>query len=177
MLYWIEQDRYRGGRCTGRFDSRLHHLEDWQYDNARRNLVREVTPSLPGARRLDREMAYMAKNWRSFRQLRADPALIPRMARIEDAISDRGIWYIPKASVRAIESKLQDGDIISIVTNWPGTYTSHVGLAVRDKSGVLRFLHASRDKKAVVMDLRLSDYLAKYPKHAGIMVARPLDAR
>lgn len=177
MLHWIEQDRYRGGRCTGRFDSRLHHLEDWQYDNAKRNLVREITPDLPGARRLERNMAYMAENWRSFRQLRADRSLVPRLARIEDAVSERGIWYVPKARVRAIESKLRDGDIISIVTTWPGTYTSHVGLAVRDKAGVLRFLHASRDKRSVVMDLRLSDYLAKYSKHAGIMVARPLDTR
>ncbi len=177
LLRLIEMDRYRGGKNTGKFDSRLHHLEDWQYDNARRSLVREITPDLPGAKKLHREMAYMAKNWKSFRQLRADPSLIPRLARSEAAISKRGIWYIPKASVRAIEGKLQDGDVISIVTTWPGTYTSHVGLAVRDKNGTLRFLHASRDKKQVILDARLSDYLAQFSKHAGIMVARPVDMR
>jgi hypothetical protein len=177
LLRLIEMDRYRGGKCTGKFDSRLHHLEDWQYDNARRSLVRDITPDLPGARKLNREMAYMAKNWKSFRQLRADPSLIPRLAKSEAAISRRGIWYVPKASLRAIEGKLQDGDVISIVTTWPGTYTSHVGLAVRDKNGTLRFLHASRDKKQVVLDARLSDYLAQFSKHAGIMVARPADMR
>lgn len=177
LLRLIEMDRYRGGKCTGRFDSRLHHLEDWQYDNSKRGLVLDLTPKLPGAKRLYRQMEYMAKNWKSFRQLRADPSLIPRIGRFEDAISKRGIWYIPKASVRAIEPKLQDGDVISIVTTWPGTYTSHVGLAVRDKSGTLRFLHASRDKKKVVLDARLSDYLAQFSKHAGIMVARPADMR
>lgn len=177
LLRLIEMDRYRGGKCTGYFDSRLHHLEDWQYDNAKRSLVRDLTPDLPGAKRMHREMAYMAKNWKSFRQLRANPSLIPKIAKFEAAISKRGIWYIPKGSVRSIEPKLQDGDIISIVTTWPGTYTSHVGLAVRDKSGTLRFLHASRDKKQVVLDARLSDYLAQFSKHAGIMVARPVDLR
>lgn len=177
LLRLIELDRYRGGKCTGQFDSRLHHLEDWQYDNAKRSLVKDLTPELPGAKRLHREMAYMAKNWKSFRQLRADPKLIPRIAKFEAATSKRGIWYIPKGSVRKIEPMLQDGDVISIVTTWPGTYTSHVGLAVRDKSGTLRFLHASRDKKQVVLDARLSDYLSQFPKHAGIMVARPADLR
>lgn len=177
MLRAIEIDRYRGGRCTGRFDSRLHHLEDWQYDNQKRGLVRDITPDLPGARRMQREMAYMAKNWKQFRQLRADQSLIPRMAKIEDAISRRGIWYLPKSAVRAAESRIQDGDIISIVTTWPGTYTSHVGLAVRDSTGTLRFLHASRDKKKVILDSRLSDYLNQFSKHAGVMVARPGEMR
>ncbi len=177
LLRLIELDRYRGGKCTGKFDSRLHHLEDWQQDNERRGLVKDITPDLPGSRKMQREMQYMAKNWKHFRQLRADQSLIPRLAKIEADISKRGIWYIPKASVRAAESKIQDGDVISIVTTWPGTYTSHVGLAVRDKSGTLRFLHASRDKKKVILDARLSDYLGQFSKHAGIMVARPADMR
>lgn len=177
LLRLIELDRYRGGRCTGKFDSRLHHLEDWQQDNAKRGLVVDLTPKLRGAKRLNRNMNYMAKNWKNFRQLKADQSLIPKLAKTEEELSRRGIYYIPKSSVPAIERDLRDGDIISIVTTWPGTYTSHVGLAARDKSGTLRFLHASRDKKAVILDSRLSTYLNRYSKHAGIMVARPLDLR
>lgn len=175
MLALIELDRYRGGRCTGTFDSRLHHLEDWQQDNVKRGLLIDLTPKLPGATPLKRQMKYMGTNWKSFRQLRANPSLIPKLASIESMLSSRGITYIPKSRVAAIEPKLQNGDIISIVTNWHGTYTSHVGLAYRDSSGTLRFLHASRDKKKVILDSRLSDYLKRYSKHAGIMVARPKD--
>lgn len=173
LLRMIELDRYRGGKCTGSFISRLHHLEDWSYDNSRRRLVEDLTPKLPGARRLQREMNYMATHWRSFRQLKANPALISPMARIESEVSRRGIYYIPKNQVAKIEKYLQNGDIISIVTTWPGTYTSHVGLAVRDANGPIRFMHASRDAREVMIDSRLSDYLARFSKHQGIMVARP----
>ncbi|PYI45506.1 MAG: DUF1460 domain-containing protein, partial [Verrucomicrobia bacterium] len=42
MLSYIEQDRYRGGQCTGEYLSRLHYLEDWLYDNDRRGLVEDL---------------------------------------------------------------------------------------------------------------------------------------
>ncbi len=178
MLRMIETDRYRGGRCEGKFTSRLHHLEDWLQDNQRRGLVKDITPSLPGARKLHREMDYMGgKASRFFPQLRADRSMIPVMARIERTLSERGIWYVPKASVPAAEKFLRDGDIICIVTTWHGDYTSHVGLAVRDSKGVLRFLHASKNAREVIVDTRLSDYLKRFSLHAGIMVARPNDLR
>jgi hypothetical protein len=174
MLRLIEIDRYRDGLCTGRFDSRLHHLEDWIHDNQLRGLVTDITPSL-GGKRLHRNVAYMGKKPRLFRQLRADPSMVPTFVRLENELSRRGITYIPKSQVSKIEPKLRNGDIVCIVTNWHETYTSHVGLASRDKNGTLRFLHASKNHRKVVLDQRLSDYLAKFPNHAGIYVARPLD--
>ena len=172
MLNLIELDRYRGGRCTGKFDSRLHHLEDWSRDNEQRGLVQDITASL-GGKPLHRQMAYMGKKPHLFRQLRADPSLIPPLVRVENELSRRGITYIPKSQVPKIESKLRNGDIICIVTNWHETYTSHVGVASRDKSGTLRFLHASKNHRKVVLDSRLSDYLNKFSTHAGIFVVRP----
>ena len=101
--------------------------------------------------------------------------MVPELIRVENELSRRGITYIPKSKVPKIESQLRNGDIISIVTTWHETYTSHVGLASRDKNGTLRFLHASKNHREVVLDDRLSDYLDKFSKHAGIFVARPLD--
>ncbi len=176
LLRMIELDRYRGGRSNGTFVSRLHHLEDWLQDNQKRGLVKDVTPSLPGAKKMYRTMNYMGgKPSKYFRQLRADPSMIPQMARIESDLSRRGIWYVPKSAVPAAEKYLKDGDIICIVTTWPGTYTSHVGLAYRDDKGVMRFLHASKNAREVLLDSRLSNYLDRYSLHAGIMVARPND--
>jgi hypothetical protein len=174
MLRLVEMDRYRNGRCTGRFDSRLHHLEDWIHDNERRGLVKDITPSL-GGKKLYRRMAYMGKKPHLYRQLRADPSLVPAFIRLENELSRRGVTYVPRSQVPRIESKLRNGDIICIVTNWHETYTSHVGLASRDNDGVLRFLHASKNHREVVLDDRLSDYLNKFSTHAGIYVARPLD--
>lgn len=177
LLRMIELDRYRGGKCDGTFVSRLHHLEDWLQDNQRRGLVKDITPTLPGAQKLRRTMNYMGgPASKHFPQLRAQPSLIPTMARVERMLSEKGIWYVPKSKVRGVEKYLKDGDIICIVTTWHGTYTSHVGLAYRDKKGVLRFLHASKNAGKVIVDSRLSDYLNKYKLHAGIMVARPNEA-
>ncbi|MFZ0710062.1 MAG: N-acetylmuramoyl-L-alanine amidase-like domain-containing protein [Terrimicrobiaceae bacterium] len=175
MLRMIELDRYRGGRCNGVFTSRLHYLEQWLYDNQSRGLVKDVTPSLPGARKLNRDMKEMSASWRSSKQLRANPALVPELARIESQLSRRGIWYVPKSKVPAAEKHLRNGDIICIVSTWPRGYTSHVGLAYRDKNGVLRFMHASKNSGEVIVDSRLSSYLNRYRTNAGIMVARPND--
>src|SRR5256885_13704841 len=48
LLHYIELDRYRGGRCTGEYLSRLHYLEDWLADNDRRRLLPDLTPTLGG---------------------------------------------------------------------------------------------------------------------------------
>jgi hypothetical protein len=83
---------------------------------------------------------------------------------------------IPKAKVAGIESQLQSGDIIGIISRDGSAYgTSHVGIALR-KNGVLHFMHASapRNYGKVVIDSRLSEYLNRFKTHAGILVARPL---
>jgi len=175
LLRMIELDRYLGGRCNGIFTSRLHYLEQWLYDNQSRGLVKDVTPSLPGAKRLKRDMKEMSATWRSSKQLRANPALVPELARIEKQLSKRGIWYVPKSKVPGAEKHLRNGDIICIVTTWPRGYTSHVGLAYRDPAGVLRFMHASKNAGEVIVDSRLSSYLNRYRSDAGIMVGRPND--
>src|SRR5450432_1421925 len=48
MLKYIELDRYRGGKCTGSYLSRLHYLEDWLHDNDRRGTVKDLTRDLGG---------------------------------------------------------------------------------------------------------------------------------
>jgi hypothetical protein len=175
LLRMIELDRYRGGRCNGIFTSRLHYLEQWLYDNQSRGLVKNVTPWLPGARKLKRDLREMTVGWRSSRQLRANPALIPELARIERQLSRRGIWYVPRSKVAAAEKHLRNGDIVCIVTTWPRGYTSHVGIAYRDNRGVVRLVHASKNSGRVIVDSRLSSYIKRYSSHAGIMVARPND--
>ena len=83
---------------------------------------------------------------------------------------------IPLSRVAAIEERLQTGDIIGIVSrDGDGYGTSHVGIALR-KDGVLHFMHASAPSNygRVVIDSRLSEYLARFKKNAGILVARPL---
>ncbi len=177
LLGYIELDRYRGGECTGEYLSRLHYLEDWLADNDRRGLVSDLTRQLGGVRanHAAHEMTY---GWRHYRYLKANPSLLKPLGRMEANVSARPLYQIPKNRVAGIESKLKSGDIIGIVSrDRPGLYsTSHVGLAYRTNDGVLHFMHASspRNHGKVVVDSRLSSYLARYRSDSGILVARPL---
>ena len=177
LLHYIEVDRYRGGECTGEYLSRLHYLEDWLADNDRRGLVEDLTRSL-GGRSVPHSAREMTQGWRHYRYLAANRSLLGPLAQMEARVSSRPLYQIPKNRVAGIESKLQSGDIIGIVS-WDrsGLYsTSHVGLALRTNDGVLHFLHASAPHNygRVVVDARLSGYLYHFRTDSGILVARPL---
>ena len=83
------------------------------------------------------------------------------------------VYMIPKSKVAGIESKLKNGDIIGIASHHDGGYCSHVGIIIKDEKGRARFMHASTTYKKVVIDSTISEYLYKFKKHAGILVARP----
>ncbi len=176
FLHYIEVDRYRGGVCTGEYLSRLHYLEDWLYDNNKRGLVEDLTVKL-GGKRVPHSAREMTVAWRHYRYLAANKSLLGPLARMEADVSSRPLYQIPKNHVAKIESKLQSGDIIGIVSHDGQLYsTSHVGLALRTSDGVLHFMHASAPYNygRVLVDSRLSAYLNTYRRDSGILVARPL---
>ena len=176
LLHHIEVDRYRDGRCTGEYLSRLHYLEDWLADNDRRGLVEDLTRSL-GGRSVPHAAREMTVGWKHYRYLRSNPSLLRPLGEMESRVSRRPLHMIPKSRVAAIEPKLRNGDIIGIVSRdgRRGFATSHVGLAYRSRDGVLHFMHASapRNYGKVVIDSSLSSYLYRYGSHSGIIVARP----
>jgi hypothetical protein len=177
MLHYIEVDRYRDGECTGGYLSRLHYLEDWLYDNSHRGLVSDLTRQLGGTS-VPHSAREMSVGWRHYRYLAANKSLLGPLGRMEADVSSRPLYQIPKSRVGKIESKLQSGDIIGIISrDRGGLYsTSHVGLALRTSDGTLHFMHASAPHNygKVVVDSRLSTYLNTYRSDSGILVARPL---
>jgi Protein of unknown function (DUF1460) len=177
MLHMVELERYRDGRCTGGYLSRMHHLEEVFYDNERRGFAKNITPRIPGAVRLRREIREMTVQWKSYRYLRNSPSLLPEMGRIEARVSKLPVYHIPKKNVRSIEGYLQDGDVCAITSNDPNGYTSHVGLIVKLK-GRAYFTHATSDRdkgRMTIIDRPITDYLNQGSKHAGIVVMRPID--
>jgi hypothetical protein len=176
MLHYVELDRYRGGQCTGEYLSRLHYLEDWLADNKQRGLVEDLTPQL-GGRSVPHSAREMSIGWRHYRYLAANRSLLGPLAHMEARVSSRPLYQIPKSKVAGIEANLRTGDIIGIISrDRSGLYsTSHVGLALRMDDGV-HFMHASSPSNAgrVVVDTRISSYLARYSTDSGILVARPL---
>jgi hypothetical protein len=165
LLHYIELDRYRGGQCTGEYLSRLHYLEDWLADNNRRGLINDLTPELGGSS-VPHSAREMTIGWRHYRYLKSNRSLRRPLAQMEERVSSRPLYSIPKSRVAGIESSLRSGDVIGIVSrDRRGLYsTSHVGLALRTSDGVLHFMHASAPGNygKVVVDSQLSKYLYKY---------------
>jgi hypothetical protein len=177
MLHMVEIERYRNGVCTGNYLSRMHHLEEVFYDNQRRGYATNITPRIPGAQRMQREIREMTVQWKAYRYLRNNPSLIQPMGKIEAQVSNLPVYQIPKSKVRSAEKYLQNGDICAITSSGAGGYTSHVGLIVRMKDRAY-FTHATSDRdkgRMVVIDRPITDYVNGASKHAGIIVCRPND--
>ncbi|MEO0453528.1 MAG: N-acetylmuramoyl-L-alanine amidase-like domain-containing protein [Verrucomicrobiota bacterium] len=176
FLKLIELDRYHGGVCTGSYLSRLHYLEDWAADNHARGLMVNLTQELRG-RKAPLRCREMTLGWKYYRYMRNNPDLREDIQKMEQRVERERHYYIHEKDVPKIEDQIQDGDVIGIFShNSRRISTSHVGLAYRDQEGTLRFMHAttqSRHGRKTALDSRLTTYLARFPKHAGILVCRP----
>jgi hypothetical protein len=174
LLAEIKTTRYRGGQCSGNYLERIHYLIDWYYDNEARGTIDNVTRDLGGAELLTgRSCTEMTELWQYYRYLKHSPELREGMKEHEARVSQLPVYFIPKAKVAAIQDKIQEGDILGIVTNKDGVFCSHVGLAIKADDGTMHMLHASSNFKKVVDETTISDYLNKYSSHKGIIVGRP----
>lgn len=177
LIHMVEIERYRNGRCDGSYLSRMHHLEEVFYDNQRRGLAENLSPRLPGAERMRRQIQEMTVQWKSYRYLKNNPALLTPMAEIEKKVSALPVYHVPKDKVLSAERYLAEGDVCAITTHSPHQYTSHVGLIMRHQ-GRAHFVHAtsSKDKgRRTIFDKPITDYLAENAKHAGMIICRPKD--
>ena len=170
----VRRTRYRGGK-QGDYPTRLHYTLDWIDDNARKGIVRDLTPALPGAVPFEGKVGFMSTHPKSYRQLKSTPGFVAEIAQAEDALNLRHHVYVPAARVADAEPLLQTGDIVGLVATQPGIDIAHTGLAFRDAEGALRFFDATNapGRMDVEVGARLSERLD--PKHhRGIVAARPL---
>lgn len=176
LLRQIEFTRYRGGQCTGSYLERIHYLAEWFFENDARGVADNITKDLgPTQLITGRKCQEMTVLWNHYRYLRENPDLRPSMTSLESQISKLPVRYLPEANIRAAESKLQNGDIVGIVTKHTGGFCSHVGIVYTTNDGVKRLMHASSQQKyrRVVIDSSVSDYIKTFSGHIGIIVARP----
>ncbi len=164
--------RYRNAKIDG-YTSRLHYTTDWIYNNQQKELIRDVTGDISGNPYI-KTINFMSTHPDSYFHLKNNALLVAEMAEIENDISGRNYYYIPKERIAELESNLKDGDIIALTTSIDGLDVSHMGILVR-KNNRIHLLHASLSaKKVVVTEEPLADYLKDSKTVTGIMVARPL---
>ncbi len=164
--------RYRDGEV--RYTGRLHYMADWLYENARRGVVEDVTPELPGSEPLTLALSFMSSHPASYPALAGHPGRVVRMKEVESAVNARpGYAFLPKGRVKGAERFIRDGDIIGFVTTAEGLDVTHVGIACRVE-GRLTFIHASSAARMVIVNPdTLEAYLGRQKSCRGIWVIRP----
>lgn len=164
--------RYRDGVIDG-YPSRLHYFTDWIADNARRELVRDVSEELGGVRDTE-PIDFMTTHTDAYRQL-ADPEFVAMIRRTEEVLSARGRVYVPQERIPAVADRIRDGDIIAATSTVEGLDVAHTGLALR-VDGTLRLMHAPLVGDSVqISEITLAERIRGIEGQDGIIVARPLD--
>jgi hypothetical protein len=161
--------RYRHGEIKG-YASRLHYFSDWIMENERKGLVQNVTKEI-GGEPLSRKVNFMTSHRDLYKPLKID-SLYKEIQLTEEMLTNKVFYYIPKAKVQELEKNFEGGDLIAITTSVEGLDITHVGFAVFQNKR-LHLLHASLGgKKVEISQKPLSEYLAGFKTHTGVMVAR-----
>lgn len=159
--------RYINGVIDG-YPSRLHYFTDWLMNNQQKGILKIVSDSI-GDTPLILDINFMSSHAHLYKQLVNKQFLEDVKAR-EAQISNYQIKFIPKNSIDKIEHLIHDGDVIALVTNVKGLDVSHVGLAIH-QNGRLHFIHASStEKKVVITNEPLHQYLMPQKRIDGILV-------
>lgn len=161
--------RYRDGQIN-EYPSRLHYTTDWLINNQEKGILKIVSEDF-GTDEFDSKVNFMSTHPKNYKQL-ANTAFVDSMKKHEERISALKLKFIPKEKINEVEKNIMGGDIIAISTTIDGLDFSHVAIAAWHK-GKLHFVHASiKEKKVVLSDRPLSDYLSGMKKNDGIVVAR-----
>lgn len=166
--------RYRDG-IINQYPSRLHYFADWIYDNTKKGIVRDVSEQI-GGEKIKFNVDFMSEHPDSYKHLKENPKFISIIKRQESEISKRTYFYIPKSQVKAIENKIENGDLIAITSSVKGLDINHVGYAVKMKDGRTHFMHAPLvGTKVQITPEPLDEYLKNIKKHTGIIVLRAIE--
>jgi hypothetical protein len=165
--------RYRGG-VIDRYPSRLHYFTDWIADNEKKQVLKDVTKEIGGTP-YRKKINFMSTHPSSYRQLGENPEFLKLIEQQEVQLSKREMFHIPKDRIKSVETKIQDGDMIAVTTAIEGLDVSHTGIALW-KEKRLHMLHAPDvGYKVTITDVPLLEYLARFKRQTGVMVARPME--
>ena len=168
----IENVRYRGGEM-GDYSSRIHYISEWIIDNHVRGNLVEITPDLPHADYMVKNIDYMTHHTDSYRQLKNDSAMVEKIRRYE--LRNHRFPFVKRSWLndKALKAALKSGDFVSLVTKVDGLDVSHNGIIIVDEKGDPYLLDASMSGGKVMLEPKpLFKYLEKSKTNIGIRVFR-----
>ena len=169
----LTQVRYRDGILNG-YTSRLHYFSDWILNNEQMGFVKECTSETACSQPKELWLDFMTTHVDSYLPMKKNPELVLEMAAHEKNWQGTVVSYIPKEKLNLSpeELKIQDGDVLAMVTNIKGLDIVHVGFAFW-KDNQLHLLHASSSAKKVIEDPKTQYESSKNTKaHIGVRAIR-----
>ncbi|WP_370860726.1 N-acetylmuramoyl-L-alanine amidase-like domain-containing protein [Parabacteroides faecis] len=167
----LQTIRYRNGEIHD-YTDRLHYTTDWIFENQRKGIVKDATREIGGVS-LPVDVSFMSTHPDSYKPLKEHPELVARIAAKEKEINARPYYYIPESDINKLAEGIKDGDIVCFVTTIKGLDISHVGIVYR-VGDELTFIHASTtQKKVIVNEAPLQEYVESIKRNSGIMIVRP----
>ncbi len=165
----LERIRYRNG-ILHEYSSRLHYFSDWLSDNEKKGIVKDVSGKV-GGKFFRKNIHYMTSHRDAYPMV-SSAKVYEEMRAVERNLSEKPFCYIPKEEYMQHDAAIEEGDIIALTTDIEGLDIVHVGIAVR-LNREAHLLHASEvEKKVVISDTALNEYLLRRKTMTGIMVGR-----
>ena len=168
----IENVRYRGGEM-GDYSTRIHYMSEWIIDNHVRGNLVEVTPDIPHADYMIKNIDFMTHHTDSYRQLKNDSAMVEKIRQHE--LRNHRFPYLKRSWLndKEVKAALHSGDFVSLVTKMEGLDVSHNGIIVVDDKGDPYLLDASMSGGKVMLESKpLFKYLERSKSNIGIRVYR-----
>lgn len=145
----LQQLRYRNGEITD-YTDRLHYTSDWIYENERKGIVKDITKEI-GGEPFPVDLYFMSTHPDSYRQLKANPGFVEKIAAKEKEINERSYYFLPETVINEHAAGIRNGDVVCFATTVKGLDISHVGV-ICNVDGSLTFVHASTSKKEVIVN-------------------------
>ncbi|MBP3193252.1 N-acetylmuramoyl-L-alanine amidase-like domain-containing protein [Natronogracilivirga saccharolytica] len=160
--------RYRDGEIDG-YPSRLHYFSDWLLTNEEKGLVsvKFQEEDLPVIEPPD----FMSQNREDYRHIADDDSLYREISRMEKALADYSLRYIPEDEIPGYEDRFETGDVLAFVTTIDGLDITHTGL-VRMDGDRAGFYHASMTGAVIEDPNTIYEYTKGRDNVKGIVIAR-----
>jgi len=171
---FVQVLRYRQGK-RGNYASRKHYFSEWISDNQSQGLLQEITSTLPSARSHKRVINYMSTHPQFYPQLAASDSLMQSVKAVEEQLSNAVTWYIPKAQIRNVYSKLKAGDIVVFVCHKKGLDVFHCGFVwwpAREYAEPMLLHASSAVGRVTISRMPLAEYAQSIDYCSGIRILR-----
>lgn len=161
--------RYRNGNIDG-YSSRLHYFSEWLLQAEKNGFGKNISLELGGELQ-KKQIHFMSTNDKKYPKL-LDQGIFTKIKETEFQLSNKAFAFIPNRKIDNVLTKLQNGDIIAMVSSVRGLDISHTGFILLKNQNV-HLLHASsRTKKVEITKQPLQQYLKTMPFIEGIIIFR-----